>query len=98
MDGEDLACAFVAEDVVGGDDHGAYAAGVPEVYVASVCEKVGGLVLVRFFSFLDGRRWSGRCYPQIPVLLIAIVTCPSFSDLPSWSDSSDGSALSIHKS
>lgn len=86
VDCEDCASRFVSENVVVGNNHGANTASMPEVDIRSVREELA-IVL----------KGSRKSYPQIPVLLIPIVTSPSFKPSPLATVSTAGSALPIHK-
>ena len=91
--GEDDTRGFVAEDVRVCDDHGADAAGVPEVYVGSVLR--GGrwvrlTVSEEIFFVLEKDREGDVWYPQIPVLLMPMVTSPSLRPSPFLTLSSVG--------
>ena len=87
--GNDDAGGFVAEDVRVGYDHGADAAGVPEVDVGAVMT-------------LQRGRGLGECacstYPQMPVLLMAIVTSPGCRLSPFSTSSLLGDASPTHRS
>ena len=88
--GDDDAGGFVAEDVRVFDDHGADAAGVPEV-------DVGAAILVSPKSEI----WYDVVYvtyPQIPVLLIAMVTSPGCKFSPCATSSCVGTASATQRS
>lgn len=88
--GEDCAGGLVAEDLVGFDDHGANAPGVPEVDIGAVGESR--------VSFGELCRGVEDANPHIPVLLMLIVTSPGWRLSPFCTDSSVGWASAIQRS
>ena len=72
MDGEDFAGGFMAQDVVVCDDHGANAAGMPEVDVGAAdtgcADGDGHLAFLELFAILDTFE-GGFCfgYPKLVV-------------------------------
>ena len=89
MCGENNASRLVAENVCVGYNHGSYPASVPKVDIGS-----GQQMRVD----QRGRVSTVLAHPQIPVLLIPIVTSPSLSPSPFFTVSRLGSDSAIQSS